>query len=99
MTCASVTHEDRLTLSNRPRSATTAKTAPKIVNREMVLVLRWKICGIASGDRRIAQPMCLQTRRRRACIAELEGVVELALLLTPRPIAIEYRPHVFDSQE
>src|SRR4051812_15380490 len=50
MTCASVTQDERLTLSKRPSIATMANTAPKIVTFEMVLVLRWKIWGI--GDRR-----------------------------------------------
>src|SRR6516162_4329832 len=44
VTCACVTHDDRLILSNRPRSAATAKIAPKILTFEIVLVLRWKIC-------------------------------------------------------
>src|SRR5437660_1217799 len=38
-----------------PRSAATKKTAPKILTREIVLALRWNICGIgrtASGARR-----------------------------------------------
>src|SRR5260221_9684489 len=64
MTCASVTHDDRLTLSNRPSSATTAKAAPKIVSLEMVLVLRWKTCGIGEATPLDCQTDVLQLGRR-----------------------------------
>src|SRR5690348_1098799 len=45
-TRASVTHGERFTSSKMPRSAATKNTAPKILTREIVLALRWKICGI-----------------------------------------------------
>src|SRR5689334_4287715 len=68
-TWTSVTHGDALTRSNSQSSAATAKTAPKILSLEMVLVLRWKICDIGRaihGSRnRFVQTQSLLIRRGR----------------------------------
>src|SRR4051812_8102072 len=68
-TWTSVTQGDALTRSNSQRRAATAKTAPKMLTFEMVLVLRWKICDIGRAihgpRRRYVQTESLLRRRRR----------------------------------
>src|SRR5712691_1879890 len=45
-----VTYAERLTSASPYRPPTTANSAPKMLNRESVLVLRWKIWGIARRE-------------------------------------------------
>src|SRR5262245_9350399 len=61
-TFACVIHGDRLTSADNQRRPTTKKRAPNMLNRAIVLALRWKICDIEST--RAAQPADSQSLPR-----------------------------------
>src|ERR1043166_3736665 len=85
-TRAPVTHGERFTSAKRPSRPAMKKTAPKMLTREIVFALRWKICDIGREvDQRCGKRLrcAANTRPRGNCGRAAERLTRTSLPFSP----------------